>query len=154
MTPDRITKWHKVGVSFHRRLTDCGLPDGVVEELVQYVVHGTHPATPGLRFLLENVVYAAGRALPDLPQWLGAWLDACRDVLPINSWGTPQRVWSWMQLEGLAGADALYLSRRFQPGSGAISEQASPPGPAFVEHTLQTILHDSRNAEILEGPAA
>jgi len=88
-----------------QRARRVGVPDHLIDGLTNYILHGLPPGHFLSAVLANDLIQAMNRADDRSAAGLMA---LCRFVyysMPAPSWGSPERVESWIRQGGIGGRD-------------------------------------------------
>lgn len=90
------------------KATERGIPEHMVDSLVEYVFDGVPVGDFLTALLSNNLIESYARADEYNTAAMKAWAMVLYNDLPGNVWGSPEKVWAWLKQK----ADARASTRR------------------------------------------
>jgi len=93
-------------VAYRTRLQNRGVPVNTREALIRYLLYGIPPGHFLEAVLANDLTEAARRCDPENEPHLVNYVRFLYAHAPAVSWGTPARVWTWMDAHAQIRAEA------------------------------------------------
>ena len=83
--------------TYRVRLQNRNLPEGMHDGLIRYLVYGLPPGSFLEAVLSNDLLEAVKRCDPVNEAHLADYVKFLYNHAPAQAWGTPERVWSWIE---------------------------------------------------------